>query len=126
MRNMAAGDAVTIHSDSHHPFGMAKGGYWLFDKKATMILCSAVLNPVMKILVRTADVPGWVFTVHITLIFDVTVVAIMTYIDGVVRTMELAVTPWLTYTATTYTTSFRNGFYLSSGSGDIGIFPVEL
>ena len=125
MRNMAADDAVTVHSNSHHPFGMAKGGHRLTDKKATMILCSVVPKSGKKILVRTADVPGWVFTVHITLIFDVTVVAVATFIAGVVRTMELAVTPWLTYAATTYTTtSFRNGFYMSSG--DIGVFPVEL
>jgi hypothetical protein len=55
---MAADDAVTVHSDSHHPFGMAKGGQWLTDKEATMILCSVVPNPGKKILVRTTDVPG--------------------------------------------------------------------
>jgi hypothetical protein len=58
MRNMAADDAVTVHSDSHHPFGMTKGGRWLTDKKATMILCSVVARSGKKILVRTADVPG--------------------------------------------------------------------
>ncbi len=50
--------------------------------------------------------------------------AVSTFIAGVVSTMELAVTPWLTYTAATYTTTFfPTGFYLSSGN--IGIFSVE-
>jgi hypothetical protein len=120
-----AADAVTIHSDSHHPFGMAMGGQWFTDKKATMILCSVVSKFGKKILINTADVSGWVFTVHITLIIDATVVAVATYIAGVASTMELAVAPWLTYTAATYTTtSFSTGFYMSSGN--IGIFPVKL
>ncbi len=54
-------------------------------------------------------------------------VAVATFIAGVADTMELAVAPWMTYTAVTYTaTSFSTGFYLSSGSGNIGVFPVEL
>ncbi len=49
----------------------------------------------------------------------------MTFIAGVANTMELAVAPWLTYAAATYTTtSFPTGFYLSSGN--IGVFSVEL
>jgi hypothetical protein len=124
MRNMTADDAVTVHSDSHHPFGMAKGGQWLTDKKATMILCSVISNPGKKILFRTADFAGRAITVQITLIIDVTVVAVATFIAGVANTMELTVAPWLAYTAVTYTTtSFRNGFYMSSRN--IGVFPVE-
>ncbi len=53
------------------------------------------------------------------------VAVVTTFIAGVANTVELAVAPWLTYTAATYTTtSFGNGFYLSSGN--IGVFPVEL